>query len=90
MNVTIVVPSLDPDEKLAETVAGLRAAGFSDIILVDDGSPDSCGEMCERFSRNHANVRVLHQSNQGLSAARNTGIKEARGEYLIFPDSDLT
>ena len=59
-----------------------------EIILVDDGSPDKCGEMCDQYAAEYGNVRVIHQENQGLSAARNSGIREAHGKYLGFVDSD--
>lgn len=67
-----------------------NAQTFTDfeLILVDDGSPDSCPEICDAYAQKDHRVRVIHQSNQGLSAARNAGINIARGEYLSFVDSD--
>jgi glycosyltransferase involved in cell wall biosynthesis len=59
-----------------------------EVILVDDGSPDQCPAMCDRWAAKDTRVRVIHQENGGLSEARNSGIEIARGEYLTFVDSD--
>ena len=59
-----------------------------EIILVDDGSTDSSGKVCDDFAKNNINIKVVHQSNSGVSAARNTGISYATGEYINFLDSD--
>ena len=59
-----------------------------DIILVDDGSTDGSGEICDRFAQEDERVRVFHKENGGSSSARNLGIKEAKGEYIGFIDSD--
>ena len=59
-----------------------------EIILVDDGSTDSCPEICDEYDRMFDNIRVIHQKNGGLSVARNTGIAAAKGEYICFVDSD--
>lgn len=59
-----------------------------EIILVDDGSPDACGEMCDRYAQEDSRIRVIHKENGGLSDARNAGIEVATGEYIAFVDSD--
>ena len=59
-----------------------------EFILVDDGSPDCCGEICDEYARKDDRFRVFHKENGGLSSARNYGIDHARGEYLMFVDSD--
>ena len=59
-----------------------------EIILVDDGSPDSCGAICDRYAAGHENVFVIHKENGGLSSARNAGFAQARGSYVLFVDSD--
>ena len=59
-----------------------------EIILVDDGSPDGCGAICDRYAENYENIKVIHKVNGGLGDARNTGLKAATGEYITFVDSD--
>jgi glycosyltransferase involved in cell wall biosynthesis len=59
-----------------------------EIIAVNDGSPDNCGEILKDYESNNSNLRVITQKNQGLSAARNAGLREAKGEYVWFVDSD--
>ena len=59
-----------------------------EVILVDDGSPDGCPRLCDEWSARDRRISVIHQSNGGLSAARNAGIDRAKGEYITFIDSD--
>ena len=59
-----------------------------EIILVDDGSPDRCGEICDDYAKKDKRIRVIHQKNQGVSAARNAGLEIAAGQWLYFLDSD--
>lgn len=61
-----------------------------ELILVDDGSPDECPQLCDEIARNNAKVSVIHQLNGGLGFARNTGIENASGDYIYFLDSDDT
>ena len=62
--------------------------GLAELILVDDGSPDNCGAICDRYAKEHAHITVVHKENGGLSDARNCGIRAARGRYVQFLDSD--
>lgn len=59
-----------------------------ELILVDDGSPDDCGEICDSYAERDSRIRVIHQQNQGVSVARNNGIKSAEGEWILFVDAD--
>ena len=59
-----------------------------EMILVDDGSPDACGQICDSYAEKDGRIHVIHQENQGLSAARNAGIKICKGEWIYFLDSD--
>ena len=88
--ISIIVPVYKVEEYLSICVDSLCKQTMQDIeiILVDDGSPDACGEMCDEYAKQDDRVRVIHQENGGLSCARNTGAKYARGEYLCFVDSD--
>lgn len=59
-----------------------------EIILIDDGSPDNCGNICDEYANKDTRIKVIHQENQGLSGARNSGLNIAKGEYIYFIDSD--
>ena len=59
-----------------------------EVILIDDGSKDRSGEICDKYMKNDARFIVVHQNNQGVSAARNVGLEKCRGEYVMFVDSD--
>ena len=59
-----------------------------EIILIDDGSPDECGRICDDYQQKDNRIKVIHQKNGGLSNARNTGIRAATGDYITFIDSD--
>ena len=72
------------DSLLAQTLDPSRL----EIIVVDDGSPDGAGELADAYAKDHAYLRVIHQANGGLSAARNAGIEAASGDWLGFVDSD--
>lgn len=74
-------------ERCVQSLLCQTYKGF-EIILVDDGSPDDSGKLCDELAARDSRVRVIHQENKGLSGARNTGIDNAIGEYVIFVDSD--
>ncbi len=59
-----------------------------EIILIDDGSPDNCPAICDEYAAQHENVRVIHQENKGVAAARNAGLDAAKGDWLMYVDSD--
>lgn len=88
--VSVILPIYGVEKFLPACLASLQAQTFTDyeLILVDDGSPDESGRICDEWAETHPNTRVIHQQNQGLSGARNTGIAAARGQYLAFVDSD--
>lgn len=89
--VSVIVPVYKVEDCLRRCLDSLRRQSLSniEIILVDDASPDRCGEICEEYASKDVRFSVIHQSeNRGVSAARNTGIKKAVGNYLMFVDSD--
>ena len=90
IKLSIIVPIYGVEQYLRKCVDSLLAQDISDyeIILVDDGSPDSCPRICDEYAAAHENIRVVHRKNGGLSAARNSGIEVAQGEYIMFVDSD--
>lgn len=87
---TIVIPVYQTEQTLERCVESILGQSFThfDLILVDDGSTDHCPYICDRLSQKDARIKVIHQRNGGLSHARNTGIKQACGEYITFVDSD--
>lgn len=88
--ISVIVPVYKVEEYLGRCVDSLLAQTYEnlEIILVDDGSPDECGRICDDYVSRDPRVRVIHKENGGLSSARNAGIDAARGEYLGFVDSD--
>lgn len=87
---SIIVPVYNVDQYLGVCIESVLNQYFSsfEIILVDDGSTDTSGLICDKLANRYNEIKVVHQKNAGLSAARNTGIKHSQGEYLIFLDSD--
>ncbi len=90
MKISVIVPVYNVEKYLRQCIDSILRQTFTDfeLILVDDGSPDRCPEFCSKYAVQDCRVKVIHQSNGGLSAARNRGITEAKGEYLCFIDSD--
>ena len=90
--ITVVVPVYNVENYLAECVQSLLCQTYThyEIILVDDGSTDGCPALCDRYAAQNDRVCVIHQPNKGLSGARNTGMDAAKGELLVFVDSDDT
>ena len=90
MKVSVVIPVYNVISFLERCVNSVLRQTYKDleIILVDDGSTDGSGELCDKIATSDTRIRVIHQENQGLSGARNTGILQARGEYIAFLDSD--
>ncbi|MFD2306498.1 glycosyltransferase family 2 protein [Enterococcus termitis] len=88
--ISIIVPVYNVEKYLDKCVQSILNQTFKDfeLILVDDGSPDNSGVMCDQYAEQDARVSVIHQENGGLSAARNAGIEKAKGRYLGFVDSD--
>lgn len=92
MRLSIIVPVYKVRRYLQRCIESILQQTYTDyeLILVDDGSPDGCGSVCDRFAQECDKVKVIHKKNGGLSSARNAGIAVARGEYLTFVDADDT
>lgn len=88
--ISVIVPSYKAEHTIERCVNSLRCQTFTDIeiILVDDGSPDNTGSMCDAFAKEDPRIRVIHKPNGGISSARNAGLDLASGRYLMFCDSD--
>lgn len=90
MDYSFIIPVYNCKEFLPDCVESIRAVGTKayEILLVDDGSTDASGELCDALAVQYPEIRVIHQPNSGASAARNRGIREAKGENVLFLDAD--
>lgn len=88
--ISVIVPVYNVEKYLDRCINSIICQTYSnfELILVDDGSPDNCPKMCDKWGKMDERIKVIHQANQGPSAARNVGIKVAKGDYLTFVDSD--
>lgn len=88
--ISIIVPVYNVEKYLNKCVESILAQTYDnlEIILVDDGSPDNCGNICDKYAKKDSRIVVLHKTNGGLSDARNKGINIAKGKYIGFVDSD--
>ena len=88
--ICVIVPVYKAEAFLADCIDSILSQSFSDfeIILVDDGSPDNSGRICEEYAAKYACIRVLHQENQGQAAARNHALTHAQGQWICYVDSD--
>lgn len=88
--VSIIVPVYKAEKYIHQCIDSLLAQTYRNIevILVDDGSPDNCGKICDEYAAKDCRVKVIHQQNGGVSVARQTGIDHATGEYSIHADPD--
>lgn len=88
--ISVIVPVYNVEAYLPRCVDSILNQSFSDfeLILVDDGSPDNCGAICDAYAAKDSRIRVIHQKNAKLSAARNAGIDIAEGEWIALIDSD--
>ncbi len=90
VKISIIVPIYKVEKYLNKCIDSVLCQTFTDfeLILVDDGSPDSCPKICDDYAKKDSRVKVIHKPNGGLSDARNAGIEVAGGDYLAFIDSD--
>ena len=88
--ISVIVPIYKAEQTLRRCVDSLLAQTHSDfeLLLVDDGSPDGSGAICDEYASKDSRVRVFHKDNGGVSSARQVGLDHSRGEYLIHVDSD--
>lgn len=88
--VSMIVPVYNVEMYLEECLESICSQTYEtlEILLIDDGSTDTSGKICDGYAKHDPRICVIHQKNQGLSAARNTGLAHASGKYLMFVDSD--
>ena len=89
--ISIIIPCYNVEEYLPKCINSIINQTYRnlEIILVDDGSPDSCGQICDEYAAKDARIKVIHKENGGQSDARNVAIDIAKGEYITFVDSEI-
>lgn len=87
---SVIVPIYNVEQYLKKCIESILKQTYEnfELILVDDGSPDNCPAICDEYAKNDSRIRVVHKKNQGLVAARNTGVELATGEYICYVDGD--
>lgn len=90
MKLSIIIPVYRAEDTLERCIGSILQQSFTsyELILVDDGSPDACPQLCDEYAGKDSRIHVIHKENGGLSDARNVGIKRAKGLYVTFIDSD--
>lgn len=88
--VSIIVPVFNVEKYIEKCLKSLIDQTYKNIevIIIDDGSTDSSGIICDKYSKNDKRIKVIHKKNEGVSTARNEGMKQAKGDYIFFIDSD--
>lgn len=92
MKYSVIIPAYNCEKTIENTVNSILNSGLSafEIIIVNDGSKDNTKDVCDRLAKNHREIICIHKENAGVSSARNRGIDEAKGEYILFMDADDT
>ena len=87
--ISIIIPVYKVEKYLKKCIESVLNQTYTNlqIILVDDGSPDNCGKICDEYAKKDSRIEVIHKVNGGLSDARNVGIAKAKGKYGILPSS---
>lgn len=90
--ISIIVPIYKTEKYLSTCIDSILSSSYKNIelILVDDGSPDNCGKICDEYSQKDNRIKVMHQNNSGVIEARKNGVEASSGEYILFVDSDDT
>ena len=88
--VSIIMPAYNAEKYIEEAIESILTQSYTDweLIIVDDGSADGTSDICDHFAQKDPRIRVIHQDNKGVSAARNAGLMRAKGEYIAFADAD--
>ena len=88
--ISIIVPVYKAEKYLSECIDSIISQTYEnfELILIDDGSPDNSGKICDEYAEKDKRIKVIHKENAGVSSARNIGLDNASGEYIAFIDSD--
>lgn len=90
MQVSVIIPVYNAEKYIQQCINSVLAQTYTnyEIIIIDDGSTDSSGKICDDYAKEYSRIRVLHKENEGLICARRDGIREAKGQYISFVDAD--
>ena len=90
MRFSVIVPVYNVEHYLRRCLDSIVNQTFDDyeVVLVDDGSTDASGSICDEYRKKYNSIKVIHQENKGLSGARNTGLDKASGDWIVFVDSN--
>ena len=88
--ISVIIPVYKVEKYIERCITSVKKQSYFniEIILVDDGSPDNCGIICDKYAETDSRIKVIHKKNGGLSDARNAGLDIATGQYICFIDSD--
>ncbi|MFA6343015.1 MAG: glycosyltransferase family 2 protein, partial [Fibrobacteraceae bacterium] len=88
--ISVIIPVYNGESYLRQCIESIQGQTYAplEIILVDDGSTDGSGKLCDEYGNADSRIQVIHQNNQGLSGARNRGLRQCSGEYIAFVDGD--
>ena len=88
--ISVIVPIYKVENYLKKCLDSIVNQTYKnlEIILIDDGSPDNCGKICDEYAKKDERIKVIHKENEGVSIARNAGLKIASGDYIAFVDVD--
>ena len=88
--ISVLVPVYNTNQYLPRCIDSILGQSFTDfeLLLIDDGSTDGSAKICDAYAEKDSRIRVLHKENGGVSSARNLGLNEAKGEWVVFVDSD--
>ena len=88
--VSVIVPVYKVEKYLERCIKSIVNQTYKEIelIIVDDGSPDKCPEICDKWAEKDKRIKVIHKNNEGVSSARNKGIELSKGKYIVFIDQD--
>ena len=88
--ITVIMPVYNVQDYLREAIESVINQTYQnlEILIIDDGSKDISGKICDEYAKKDNRIKVIHQENKGLSGARNTGLLNATGKYIMFIDSD--
>ena len=88
MKLSVILPIFNAEKYLSRCIESIISQDFFELILINDGSVDKSGEICEIYQKNDSRIKVFHQQNQGVSVARNVGILNSTGDWIAFVDAD--